>query len=57
MEAPYFFLDSDSPFNCLDDSMYKGFVVLHGEVFEKKNSRVGKDKFYDEQKQVTKSSR
>jgi hypothetical protein len=30
---------------------------LHKEIFEKKNNKVGKNKFYNEQKQVKKSSR
>jgi hypothetical protein len=54
METPYFFFYSDSPFNCLND--YKNFVILHKEIFEKKK-KVGKNKFYNEQKQVKKSSR
>jgi hypothetical protein len=36
---------------------YKNFVTLHEEIFEKKNNKVGKNKFYNEQKQVKKSSR
>jgi hypothetical protein len=35
METPYFFFDSDSPFNCVNDK-YKNFVILHKEIFEKK---------------------
>jgi hypothetical protein len=49
-KPPIFFLDADSPFNCL--KLYKNFVTLHKEIFEKKNNKVGKNKFYNEQKQV-----
>jgi hypothetical protein len=31
--------------------------MLHNEIFEKKKYKVGKNKFYNEQKQVKKSSR
>jgi hypothetical protein len=31
---------------------YKNFVTLHKEIFEKKNNKVGKNKFDNEQKQV-----
>jgi hypothetical protein len=55
-KPPIFFLDSDSPFNCLNDSV-KILLSLHKEIFEKKNNKVGKNKFYKEQKQVKKSSR
>jgi hypothetical protein len=51
----FFFLDSDSPFNCLNDN--KNFVILNKEIFEKKKNNVGKNKFYNEQKQVQKPSR
>jgi hypothetical protein len=56
-KPPIVFLASDSPFDCVNDSMYKNFVTLHKEIFEKKNNKVGKNKFYNEQKQVKKSSR
>jgi hypothetical protein len=45
---PLFFLDSETPFNCLNEN--KKFV-LPQEIFEKK---IGKNKFYNEQKQVKK---
>jgi hypothetical protein len=35
--------------------MNKNFVTLHKEIFEKKNHKVGKNKFYNDQKQVKKS--
>jgi hypothetical protein len=41
----------------LSKRQYKNFVILHKEIFEKKNNKVGKNKFYNEQKQVKKSSR
>jgi hypothetical protein len=31
---------------------YKNFVILHKEIFEKKNNKVGKNKFYNKQKRV-----
>jgi hypothetical protein len=31
--------------------------MLHKKIFEKKNNKVGKNKFYNEQKKVKKSSR
>jgi hypothetical protein len=34
-KPPIFFLDSDSPFNCLNDSVHTNFVILHKEIFEK----------------------
>jgi hypothetical protein len=52
-KPPIFFLDSDSPFNCLNDSIK--ILFLHKEIFEKK--KVGKNNFYNEQKQVKISSR
>jgi hypothetical protein len=55
METPIFFLDSDSPFNCLNDSIK--ILLSYEEIFEKKNNKVGKNTFYNEQKQVKKSSR
>jgi hypothetical protein len=36
---------------------WKNVVILHKEIFEKKNYKVGKNKFYNEQKKVKKSSR
>jgi hypothetical protein len=36
----------------LSKRQYKNFVTLHKEIFEKKNNKVGKNKFYNEQKQV-----
>jgi hypothetical protein len=47
----FFFLDSDSPFNCLNASI-KIFVTLQQGIFEKKNNKFGKNKFYNTQKQV-----
>jgi hypothetical protein len=41
METLYFFLDSDSPFNCLNASIK---ITLHKEIFEKKK-KVGKINF------------
>jgi hypothetical protein len=48
MEIPYFFLDSDSPFNCLNANIK--ILLPYKEIFEKK--KVGKNKFYNEPKQV-----
>jgi hypothetical protein len=42
METPYFFLDSDSPFNCLNDSVK---ILLHKEIFEKKKIKLEKINF------------
>jgi hypothetical protein len=36
----------------LSKRQYKNFVTLHKEIFEKKNNKFGKNKFYNEQKQV-----
>jgi hypothetical protein len=41
-----FFLDSDSPFNCLNAS------IIYIRKFLRKKNKVGKNKFYNEQKQV-----
>jgi hypothetical protein len=35
----------------LSKRQYKNFVTLDKEIFEKKNNKVGKNKFYNEQKQ------
>jgi hypothetical protein len=50
METPYFFY-SDSPFNCLNASI-KILLPYIRKIFQKKKNKVGKNKFYDEQKQV-----
>jgi hypothetical protein len=36
----------------LSKRQYKNFVTSHKEIFEKKKNKVGKNKFYNEQKQV-----
>jgi hypothetical protein len=36
----------------LSKRQYKNVVTLHKEIFEKKNNKVGKNKFYNEQKQA-----
>jgi hypothetical protein len=55
-KPPISFLDSDSPFNCVNDS--KKILLSYMKKFlRKKNNKVGKNKFYNEQKQVKKSSR
>jgi hypothetical protein len=36
----------------LSKHQYKNFVTLHKEIFEKKNNKVRKNKFDNEQKQV-----
>jgi hypothetical protein len=36
----------------LSKRQYKNFVTLHKEIFVKKNNKFGKNKFYNEQKQV-----
>jgi hypothetical protein len=51
----FFFLDSDSPFNCLNESI-KILLSYIRKFLRKKNNKVGKNKFYNEQKQVKKSS-
>jgi hypothetical protein len=55
-KPPIFFLDSDSPFNYLNDSV-KILLSYIRKFLRKKNNKVGKNKFYNEQKQVKKSSR
>jgi hypothetical protein len=50
-----FFLDSDSPFNCLNESI-KILLSYIRKFLRKKNNKVEKNKFYNEQKQVKKSS-
>jgi hypothetical protein len=45
-----FFLDSDSPFNCLNDSIK--ILLPYIRKFLRKKNKVGKNKFYNEQKQV-----
>jgi hypothetical protein len=55
METPYFFLDSDSPFNCLNDSIK--ILLYYIRKFLRKKNKFGKNKFYNEQKQIKKSSR
>jgi hypothetical protein len=46
-----FFLDSDSPFNCLNASI-KILLPYIMKFLRKKNNKVGKNKFHNEQKQV-----
>jgi hypothetical protein len=36
----------------LSKRQYKNFIILHKEIFEKKNNKVGKNKFYNKQKRV-----
>jgi hypothetical protein len=36
----------------LSKGRYKNFIILHKEIFEKKKNKFGKNKFYNEQKQV-----
>jgi hypothetical protein len=50
-KPPIFFLDSDSPFNCLNDSI-KILLPYIRKFLRKKKNKVGKNKFYNEQKQV-----
>jgi hypothetical protein len=45
----FFFLDSDSPFNCLNASI-KNFLPYVRKFLRKK--KVGKNKFFNEQKQT-----
>jgi hypothetical protein len=52
----FFFLDYDSPFNCLNDSI-KILLSYIRKFLRKKKNKCGKNKFYNEQKQVKKSSR
>jgi hypothetical protein len=54
-KPPIFFLNSDSPFNCQNDSIK--ISLPYKETFQQKNNKVGENKFYNEQKQVKKSSR
>jgi hypothetical protein len=50
-KPPIFFLDSDSPFNCLNASIK--FLLLYIRKFlRKKKYKFRKNKFYNEQKQV-----
>jgi hypothetical protein len=52
-----FIINSDRPFiNCLNGSI-NILLIFHKEIFEKKNNKVGKNTFYNKQKQVKKSSR
>jgi hypothetical protein len=53
-KPPIFFLDSDSPFNCLNDSI-KILLPYITKFLRKKKIR--KNKFYNEEKQVKKSNR
>jgi hypothetical protein len=43
-KPPIFFLDSDSPFNCLNDSI-KILLPYIRKFLRKKNNKVGKNKF------------
>jgi hypothetical protein len=45
METPCFFLDSDSPFNCVNDSI-KILLSYIRTFLRKKKNKVGKNKFY-----------
>jgi hypothetical protein len=54
-KPPIFFLDSDSPFNCLNDTVKN--LLCYIRKFLRKKNKVGKNKFHNEQKQVKKSSR
>jgi hypothetical protein len=45
METPYFFLDSDSPFNCLSASI-KILLRYIKKILRKKNNKVGKNKCF-----------
>jgi hypothetical protein len=47
----FFFLDSDSPFNCLNASI-KILLPYIRKFLRKKKNKFGKNKFYNEQKQV-----
>jgi hypothetical protein len=56
METPYFvFFDFDNPFNCLNDSIK--ILLSYIRKFLRKKKKVEKNKFYNEQKQVKKSTR
>jgi hypothetical protein len=48
--SPILFLDSDSPFNCLNVSIK--ILLPYIRKFLRKKNKVGKNKFYNEQKQV-----
>jgi hypothetical protein len=48
---PLFFLDSDSPFNGLNVSIK--ILLPYIREFLRKKKKVGKNKFYNDQKQVT----
>jgi hypothetical protein len=45
-KPPIFFLDSDSPFNCLNDSI-KILLPYIRKFLRKKNNKVGENKFYN----------
>jgi hypothetical protein len=47
-KPPIFFLDSDSPFNCLNVSI-KILLPYIRKFLRKKNYKFGKNKFYNEQ--------
>jgi hypothetical protein len=47
---PLFFFDSDSPFNCLNASIK--ILLPYIRKFLRKKNKFGKNKFYNEQKQV-----
>jgi hypothetical protein len=49
-KAPIFFLDSDSSFNCLNGSIK--ILLPYIRKFLRKKNKFGKNKFYNEQKQV-----
>jgi hypothetical protein len=50
-KPPIFVLDSDNPFNCLNASI-KILLPYIRKFLRKKNNKFGKNKFYNEQKQV-----
>jgi hypothetical protein len=50
-KPPIFFLDSDSPFNCLNASI-KFLLPYIRKFLRKKKYKFRKNKFYNEQKQV-----
>jgi hypothetical protein len=49
-KPPIFFLDSDSPFNCLNASIK--ILLTYIRKFLRKKNKVGKNIFYNIQKQV-----
>jgi hypothetical protein len=49
-KPPISFLDSDSPFNCLNASIK--ILLPYIRKFLRKKNKFGKNKFYNEQKQV-----